>query len=125
MEQLAPARSFCLSSEIEALLQLGIGQGANESNVVVVKEDGVPKCELRFSDEFVRHKILDLIGDLSVIGQPLQAHVIAVKSGHQLHAELVKLLDDQGLINKEKPVEAKEIYQQLPHRFPMLSLIHI
>ena len=119
LEQLAPARSFCLSSEIEALLQLGIGQGANESNVVVVKEDGVPKCELRFSDEFVRHKILDLIGDLSVIGQPLQAHVIAVKSGHQLHAELVKLLDDQGLINKEKPVEAKEIYQQLPHRFPM------
>ena len=60
-----------------------------------------------------------MIGDLSVIGQPLQAHVIAIKSGHRLHADLVKLLANQGLLNKQKPVEAKEIYERLPHRFPM------
>lgn len=119
LEQIAPARSFCLSSEIEVLLQLGIGQGASEENVVVVKENGQPKCDLRFPDEFARHKILDLIGDLSAIGQPLQAHVIAIKSGHQLHADLVKLLANQGLLNRQKPVEAKEIYECLPHRFPM------
>ena len=122
LKQIASARSFCLESEIEVLLQLGIGKGATEDNVVVVNERGKSKIDLRFPDEFVRHKILDLIGDLSTISKPLQAHVVAMKSGHQLHATLVQSLAEQGLLNQQTVVEAKEIYQYLPHRFPMCML---
>ena len=104
------------------LKELGIGRGASYENVVVVEDDGSVSSELRFSNEFVRHKILDLIGDFYLAGQLPKANVIAIKSGHELHAELVMSLAKAKLIDNNtvhELVEAKDIYRILPHRFPM------
>jgi len=122
ISEIAPSRSFCLASEVEMLKELGIGRGASYENVVVVEDDGSVSSELRFSNEFVRHKILDLIGDFYLAGQLPKANVIAIKSGHELHAELVMSLAKAKLIDNNtvhELVEAKDIYRILPHRFPM------
>lgn len=117
-KEIAPARSFCFADEIEALKNLGIGKGATHENVVVVDEDRRTSDVLRFEDEFVRHKILDLIGDLYLGGQLPKSQVIAIRSGHALHAELIQKLAEKTA----KPVESMEIYRILPHRYPMCML---
>ncbi|MDD5653990.1 MAG: UDP-3-O-acyl-N-acetylglucosamine deacetylase, partial [Candidatus Omnitrophica bacterium] len=81
---LAPARTFCLEEEAAQLQSQGLGCGANYDNTLVVGKNGVVKNKLRFEDEFIRHKILDLLGDLYLLGSPLKAHVIAIRSGHSL-----------------------------------------
>ncbi len=130
IREIAPARSFCFEAEIEALQSLGIGKGASYENVVVIKPDGQTSSELRFKDEFVRHKTLDLIGDLYLAGYLPKARVIAMRSGHTFHAEFVQTLAEKGFLDfvqaddgeKNQPVEAKEIYRILPHRHPMCLL---
>lgn len=127
INEIAPARSFCFEAEIEALQALGIGKGASYDNVLVVKENGETSSELRFQDEFVRHKALDLIGDLYLSGYLPKAQVIAMRTGHTFHAEFVQELAEKGILdsvksgdNKESQVvEAKDIYRILPHRHPM------
>jgi len=91
-EKIAPARTFCLKQEAEALLKRGYGRGADFSNTLVMDEKGPIDNVLRFSDEPVRHKVLDLIGDLCLLGRSLKGRVVAVRSGHKLNLELVKLL---------------------------------
>ena len=93
--QIAPARTFCLEEEALMLLKLGLGKGANYDNTLVIGKAGPVKALLRFPDEPVRHKILDLIGDLYVLGMPIKAHVVAVKSGHTLNMELVRKLKEE------------------------------
>ena len=88
--EIAPARTFCLMREIETMRRAGLAKGGSLDNAVVVGETGVVNGTLRFPDEFVRHKVLDLIGDLGLLGAPLRAHVIAFKAGHRLHAALVR-----------------------------------
>ncbi len=89
--EIAGARTFCLRQEVEALQAAGLGRGANLQNTLVIGDDGLPiENRLRFEDEFVRHKVLDLIGDLALLGQRLHAHVIGVRSGHALNAALVR-----------------------------------
>jgi UDP-3-O-acyl N-acetylglucosamine deacetylase len=78
----APARTFCLESEAHELQNQGMGLGANYENTLVVGKAGVIKNKLRFNDEFVRHKILDLMGDLYVVGCPIKGHIVALRSGH-------------------------------------------
>ena len=119
--EIAPARTFCFVDEVEALRNLGIGKGASYENVVVVDADGSTSDTLRFKDEFVRHKISDLIGDLYLGGRLPKAHVIALRSGHALHAQLILSLAEKSLVRPQviKPVEAADIYQVLPHRHPM------
>ncbi|MDP2929071.1 MAG: UDP-3-O-acyl-N-acetylglucosamine deacetylase, partial [Candidatus Omnitrophota bacterium] len=90
--EIAPARTFCMKKEALFLLALGYGKGADHKNTLIMDKSGPVKNKLRFSDEHVRHKILDLMGDLSLIGMPLTGHVVAVKSGHKLNMELVKKL---------------------------------
>ena len=90
--EIAPARTFCMKREALLLLALGYGRGANHNNTLIMGKRGPFKNDLRFSDEHVRHKILDLMGDLSLAGMPLEGHVVAVKSGHSLNMELVKKL---------------------------------
>ena len=90
--EIAPARTFCMQKEALFLLALGYGKGANYKNTLIMDKKGPFKNSLRFSDEHVRHKMLDLIGDLSLIGMPLVGHIVAVKSGHKLNMELVKKL---------------------------------
>lgn len=90
--EIAPARTFCLEEEAMELLKRGLGKGASYDNTLVFGKDGPLKNSLRFPNEPVRHKILDLIGDLYLIGMPIKGHVVAIKSGHRLNMELVKRL---------------------------------
>jgi len=93
--EIAPARTFCLEEEALQLLKMGLGKGANYENTLVIGKDGPIKNMFRFPDEPVRHKILDLIGDLQVLGVPIQGHIVAIKSGHKLNMELVKRLKEK------------------------------
>lgn len=90
VESIAPARTFCLLRDVEAMRRAGLALGGSLDNALVVGDDGVLNGSLRFPDEFARHKVLDLVGDLALLEAPLRAHVIAFKGGHNLHAALVK-----------------------------------
>lgn len=94
-EQIAPARTFCTSDEIEAILSQGLGRGGGEDNVVVAYQD---RCSvpLRFADEFVRHKMLDLIGDLALIGGLLHADVTAIRPSHALNVATASKIVEQA-----------------------------
>ena len=127
IKEIAPARTYCLRREAEALLAMGLGKGANEQNTVVMNDDGSVAGELRFPDEPVRHKILDLIGDLALVGAPIRAHLIAVKSGHEINASLArKILAAQEPDEAAAPpaqitaLDIRELTRILPHRYPFL-----
>ena len=91
-KEIAPARTFCMEEEALELLNRGLGKGANYDNTLVMGKSGPIKNVLRFPDEPVRHKILDLVGDLYLLGMPVKGHVVAIKSGHKLNVELVRKL---------------------------------
>jgi UDP-3-O-[3-hydroxymyristoyl] N-acetylglucosamine deacetylase len=89
-ETIAPARTFGFLREVEMLRKNGLALGGSLENAIVIGETGVLNQKLRFEDEFVRHKILDAIGDLSLIGYPVVGHLEASKAGHALHAQLAR-----------------------------------
>lgn len=89
-KEVAPARTFCLKKEAEFLLKLGLGKGATTENTLVMDENGPVGTTLRFPNEPVRHKVLDLVGDLYMLGIPVLGKIVAEKSGHALNARLVK-----------------------------------
>lgn len=94
--EIANARTFGFDYEIEYLKKNNLALGGTLDNAIVVKKDGVLNPNgLRFEDEFVRHKILDLIGDLKVLNRPIKGHIIAIKAGHALDIEFAKLLKKQ------------------------------
>lgn len=106
--EIAEARTFGFLQEVEALWARGLGQGGNLDNTIVLSQDGVlNESGLRFSNEFVRHKILDLIGDFSLLGLPFIGHIIAERSGHAMHTRLVEqILSHQDcwvLLNADEP----------------------
>ncbi len=147
-EQIAPARTFCLLEEAERLRAAGFGKGAGTHNTLVLDGGKVLNNELRFPDEPVRHKILDLIGDLAFLGRPLEAEVIAGRSGHRLNRLLARRIMDAtssstgasrttddprdekvsanfvgtGKENMERhPIlDVEQIAKILPHRYPFL-----
>ena len=89
----AQARTFCFFEEIEFLITNGLFKGGSLENAVVIRDDAVLTTEpLRYQDEFVRHKILDLIGDFALCGMPILGHVRACRSGHGLHTRLLSTL---------------------------------
>jgi len=90
VEEIAPARTFGFLKDVEQMRQAGLALGGSLDNAVVLGEAGVLNNRLRFPDEFVRHKILDILGDLSLLGRPLLAHIVAVRAGHSLHSQLVR-----------------------------------
>jgi len=92
---LAPARTFGFLAEYEQLKAHGLARGASMTNCIVIGKDGVENGALRFADEFVRHKALDLVGDLALVGRPVLGHVIANRAGHALHAQLARVLRDE------------------------------
>lgn len=139
--QIAPARTFTVYEDIEALLKKGLIQGASLDSAIVLKGDKIISKEpLRFREELVRHKILDIIGDLALAGVTLKAHIIAVRPGHALNARLTAAIRRQWLDTKSgkaKPVklaEAKvqipvgdaldirQILNYLPHRYPFVMV---
>jgi len=94
-KEIAPARTFCLKEEAEALIQKGYGKGANLKNTLVIDKDGPIDNVFRFSDEPVRHKVLDLIGDLYILGRPIKGRLIAIRSGHKLNLKLVEKIKEK------------------------------
>ena len=124
--EIAPARTFCLASEVEALRAAGLGQGATRENTVVL---GDPGTVLRMPGEPVRHKMLDLLGDLQLLGAELHGHIIATRSGHKTNAELVRRLLDVmeaeetgGLIRRDTGLDVREVMRIMPHRYPFLLI---
>lgn len=124
--EIAPARTFCLASEVESLRASGLGKGATRENTVVL---GDPQTVLRMPGEPVRHKLLDLLGDLHLLGAELSAHIIATRSGHRTNAELVRrlldLMEEQetgGLIRRDTGLDVREVMRMLPHRYPFLLI---
>jgi UDP-3-O-[3-hydroxymyristoyl] N-acetylglucosamine deacetylase len=95
VEEIAPARTFGFLKEVEMLRQRGLALGGSLDNAIVLGETGVLNSGLRFEDEFVRHKILDVIGDLSLVGHPVVGHLVAHRGGHALHtAFAAKILEE-------------------------------
>ena len=92
ISDIAPARTFCMADEVAHFLSRGLGNSANYQNLLVVDNDKIVQNVLRFKDEFVRHKILDLIGDLYLLNAPLFAKIVAVKTGHKQNIEFVRKL---------------------------------
>jgi len=92
LQEVAPARTFGFLRDVERLWAQGLALGGSFENAIVLDEKGVINEPLRFDDEFVRHKIIDLIGDLSLVGSPLIGHFDAHKAGHSLHLKLVRFL---------------------------------
>lgn len=123
-DELAPARSFCLEEEIEELRSRGLGKGATSLNTLVFDRDGIIENTLRFDDEPCRHKILDIIGDLSLAGVDINAHIIGVKSGHALNARLAgrirRVMLERAAPPKAAVLDVRVIQKVLPHRYPFL-----
>jgi len=111
LSEIAPARTFGFLHEAEALRQQGLIRGASSENALVLTRDGLVNPPLRYSDEFVRHKILDLIGDLALIGKQVLGNVVADRAGHAMHTALVsRLLRDRTLW--EETTIAEESHDQ-------------
>jgi UDP-3-O-[3-hydroxymyristoyl] N-acetylglucosamine deacetylase len=91
--RIAPARTFGFARDVEAMRARGLARGGTLQNAVVLDDVGIVSGPLRFRDEFVRHKILDLVGDLALLGRPLHGHIHARKAGHALHIEFARALD--------------------------------
>lgn len=137
---IAPARTFTVYEDIEQLLKMGKIQGGSLDSAVVIKGDKIISKEpLRFQDEFVRHKILDIVGDIALLGKGLNAHIIAVRPGHALNAKLTQKIFEQmqaikdapktekhsekkPKIFKEATLDTRRILELLPHRYPFILI---
>jgi UDP-3-O-[3-hydroxymyristoyl] N-acetylglucosamine deacetylase len=108
---IGPARTFGLQRDVEILLESGMARGGSIDNAVVLTEDGVlNEGGLRFRDEFVRHKILDCFGDMALLGYPVLGHLVAIRSGHELHARLMRrLLEDTAAWELASDREVEEL----------------
>jgi UDP-3-O-[3-hydroxymyristoyl] N-acetylglucosamine deacetylase/3-hydroxyacyl-[acyl-carrier-protein] dehydratase len=138
--QVAAARTFTAYEDIEELIKLGKIKGGSLDNAIVIKGDKIiSKDPLRFKDEFVRHKILDIIGDLVLLGLPLKAHIIATRPGHAINAELTKALyarmeeikdgarkkpaaRPKQVLVTETSLDIRRLLDMLPHRYPFVML---
>jgi UDP-3-O-[3-hydroxymyristoyl] N-acetylglucosamine deacetylase/3-hydroxyacyl-[acyl-carrier-protein] dehydratase len=133
--EIASSRTFLLETEAQALRAAGIGRRTTEADVLIFGRDGVVGNTLRFPDEPVRHKVLDMVGDLALLGMDLHGFVVAHRSGHNTNAALVRRLI-QGL-EKEKElvvrppaipirgdgtIDIRGILEVLPHRYPLLLI---
>jgi UDP-3-O-[3-hydroxymyristoyl] N-acetylglucosamine deacetylase/3-hydroxyacyl-[acyl-carrier-protein] dehydratase len=124
--ELAPARTFGFRAEAHELRARGLALGASLENTIVLDEDGVMNDSLRFPDEFLRHKVGDIVGDLALLGTQVEGHIVAERPSHQGNVELARALRVQARRGDgEGIVDAQKIMQYLPHRFPMLLVDRI
>ncbi len=149
-KELAHARTFCFYEEIEFLFKNGLIKGGSLENAIVIRDDAVLTTEpLRYPEEFVRHKMLDILGDLSLVGRPIRGHLIAVKPSHAANCEFAKLILAQmnkplraaqtfapppanpaqpvplPMIAESGAMNVEEIMKFIPHRFPFLMVDRI
>ena len=131
------SRTFCLLEEADAIRDKGLGKGADRTNTLVFGKDGVLDNELRFPDEPARHKILDCIGDLYLLGIPIKGHVISYRGGHTVNRELLKKIAQQkAKYDSRREIHAlpqaaegkadiHQIMKTIPHRYPFLLVDRI
>jgi len=129
VEQVAPARTFSLEEEAKALWDSGMCHHLTPKDILVIGNDGPIDNSYRFEDEPVRHKILDLIGDLSLLGRRLQGRIVAYRSGHALNHNLVNRLLEQmrsqertDIAGRRPKMDIRNILSLLRHRYPMLLI---
>jgi UDP-3-O-[3-hydroxymyristoyl] N-acetylglucosamine deacetylase/3-hydroxyacyl-[acyl-carrier-protein] dehydratase len=127
ISQLAPARTFVFEDEAQELRARGMGKHLSPKDLLVISPTGPIDNEFRFADECARHKALDLIGDLLLIGRPLRGRIVACKSGHALNHLLARRLleqeetaNRQNLVHRDAEMDIRRIQRILPHRYPML-----
>jgi UDP-3-O-[3-hydroxymyristoyl] N-acetylglucosamine deacetylase / 3-hydroxyacyl-[acyl-carrier-protein] dehydratase len=141
--QIAPARTFAFHDEIQYLIDKGLIKGGSLENAVLIRGDSIlATAPLRFRDEFVRHKILDVLGDLTLLGRPLAAHVVVVRPGHAANAELVRALTKAMEKTRPAPppppapqppaegvgpvaMDILGLLNVMPHRYPFLMIDRI
>ncbi|HEY7000769.1 MAG TPA: bifunctional UDP-3-O-[3-hydroxymyristoyl] N-acetylglucosamine deacetylase/3-hydroxyacyl-ACP dehydratase [Candidatus Udaeobacter sp.] len=135
--EIAPARTFVYYEDVKPLMDKNLIKGGSLENAIVVRGDAVLSKEpLRFGDEFVRHKILDIIGDLALVGRRIRGHVVAVKPGHASNADLARsivreqtrrsaLAAPRTIPSGDGGLDADQVMQILPHRFPFLMVDRI
>src|SRR5213075_215497 len=135
--EIAPARTFVYYEEVAPLMEKNLIKGGSLENAIVVRGDAVLSKEpLRFPDEFARHKILDIIGDLALVGARIRGHVIALKPGHAANADLARAIAKERSRRETLAVprvvprgngglDSEEIMQILPHRYPFLMVDRI
>ena len=154
-KEIAHARTFCFFEEIEYLIKNGLIKGGSLENAVVIRDDAVLTTEpLRYPDEFVRHKILDILGDLSLAGKPLAGHIVAVRPSHTVNCELARMVHAQmrkplvamqtftpppappapagaarealqQIVAEGGSLDISQVMQILPHRYPFLMVDRI
>jgi UDP-3-O-[3-hydroxymyristoyl] N-acetylglucosamine deacetylase/3-hydroxyacyl-[acyl-carrier-protein] dehydratase len=127
VHQLAPARTFVFEREVDELRNRGFGKHLTPRDLLVIGDTGPVQNTFRFPDECARHKILDLLGDLYLIGRQIRGRLVAHKSGHELNHLLArKLLEQQetssreSLLSRDAAIDIRRIQRILPHRYPML-----
>jgi UDP-3-O-[3-hydroxymyristoyl] N-acetylglucosamine deacetylase len=110
-QAIAPARTFGYKADEKKLRDMGLIRGAGPESIIVLGANGPENGPLRFADEYVRHKVLDLIGDLALAGRRIEGHVVAERAGHAMHTALVsRLLKDRSAWElAHVPVEAKQV----------------
>ena len=125
--QVAPARTFIFEKEAQELRARGLGKHLTPKDLLVISASGPIENTFRFADECVRHKVLDVIGDLYLAGRPIHGRIIAHKSGHELNHMLVRRLleqqqsvDREALLARDGALDIRRIQRILPHRYPML-----
>ncbi|HEY4270832.1 MAG TPA: bifunctional UDP-3-O-[3-hydroxymyristoyl] N-acetylglucosamine deacetylase/3-hydroxyacyl-ACP dehydratase [Candidatus Udaeobacter sp.] len=135
--EIAPARTFVYYEDVKPLMDKNLIKGGSLENAIVVRGEAVLSKEpLRFADEFVRHKILDIIGDLALVGRRIRGHVVAVKPGHAINAELARSIAREQtrrsatVVSRVIPtgdggLDTGEVMQILPHRYPFLMVDRI
>jgi len=128
-KQVAPARTFIFENEAQDLRMRGLGHHLTPRDLLVISAKGPIDNEFRFVDECVRHKVLDLLGDLYLAGRPVFGRVVGHNSGHELNHQLVRKLLQQeqltgreDLLSREGALDIRRIQRILPHRYPMLMV---
>ena len=125
-EEIAPARTFGFKADAEALWERGLAGASSLENSVILDDDGVMNDELRFPDEFLRHKVGDIVGDLALLGSRIRAHVVANRPSHKGNVELGRALRDHARKESRTAiVDVQRIMEYLPHRYPMLLVDRI
>ncbi len=135
--EIAPARTFCFYDEVKPLMDSGLIQGGSLECAVVIKGDEILSKEaLRFRDEFVRHKILDILGDITLLGQPIQGHIIAIRPGHAANVALTQKI--LAVVKRKRgakkylaegatyeQMDICDLLNTLPHRYPFVMVDRI
>ncbi len=126
-KNLAPARTFLLEAEAKQFQNRGMGTHISPRDILVINSDGPIKNSYRFPDECVRHKIVDLIGDLALVGRAIKGRIVAYKSGHSLNQQLAKKLyeaaqqqEQMARFGTDALLDIRQITKILPHRYPFL-----